>query len=611
MARPATPPATPPSTPAAPAAPAPAATTAPAGGAVAGRPLRPTSSILLKVVAALVGAVVAFSAVAEFVNAGLAGSVLDRQVRELTEGHLSTVAEAYEARERQLQVTLRNLSQLLTVEGWTAHDRRLQLVAELGRVAGNLEIEVLKLVDLEGADLSPPVNIGPGLASRSYVPEHPSAPPNSRIVPTGAGRYAQVLAVPLPQGGGPYLLVGGYAFGDAFAFELRQQVGGAASITLVAGGQVVGSTLADPQSEPPGMREGRLPEAPEEVGVGGVSNVVAYVPFSRAPDGTFEAAVGVVLPDLLGEVDRALVQTRLASIVVLTLVAVGLGWLLFRTLVAPMVGLARTAGRVAAGDTEANFGLRRPDEIGVLAESLERMRQELQARLELIAQQAADLQESSQRIVAAEDEERHRLARDLHDGIQQQLVVLRIQLGMLEDGAFAQGGAVAQQLGEQLDRAIEQLREVTQDLYPSILIDRGLAAALRTYVGRLPVSARLRCDPDELPRLTPEIESAAYFLVCEALTNALKHAAASTIEVSLRLRAGWLAVRVADDGRGFPAGDGRRGGGLQHMKDRVVAFGGVLDIDTSPGSGTSVTATFPDRRLAEPSLWRSEVGLGS
>ena len=112
-------------------------------------------------------------------------------------------------------------------------------------------------------------------------------------------------------------------------------------------------------------------------------------------------------------------------------------------------------------------------EIATLAGSLEHMRVELQARLDTIAAQAEELRESSRRIVAAQDGERHRLSRDLHDGLQQQLVVLRMQVGMLEDGDENVG-----RLGQQLDSVIEQLREVTHNLYPSILVDRGLTAAL-------------------------------------------------------------------------------------------------------------------------------------
>ncbi len=242
------------------------------------------------------------------------------------------------------------------------------------------------------------------------------------------------------------------------------------------------------------------------------------------------------------------------------LVILGLGWLLFRAIIRPLANLAATAGQVAGGDHGASFrmGPSGPrsgtagggDEIAVLAGSLEHMRVELQNRLDTIAAQADELRESSRRIVAAQDGERHRLARDLHDGLQQQLVVLRMQVGMLEDGDESVG-----RLGQQLDSVIEQLREVTHDLYPSILVDRGLTAALHSYVGRLPVSVRLTCEPEDFPRLPVELESGAYFLLGEAVTNALKHSGASTIELGLVLADGWLHVTVADDGQGFVVED--------------------------------------------------------
>ena len=165
--------------------------------------------------------------------------------------------------------------------------------------------------------------------------------------------------------------------------------------------------------------------------------------------------------------------------------------------------------------------------------------------------------------MAAQDEERQRLSRDLHDGIQQQLVVLRMQVGMLQDGIGPDGDDPTRAydaLGAELDRVIEQLREVTHNLYPSILVDRGLTAALHSYVGRLPLTTVVTCEPEDFPRLAPEIESGAYFLLGEAVTNALKHARATRIDIGLRLADGWLEVTVADDGVGFDPDQGRPAG---------------------------------------------------
>jgi signal transduction histidine kinase len=273
-----------------------------------------------------------------------------------------------------------------------------------------------------------------------------------------------------------------------------------------------------------------------------------------------------------------------------------LGWLGFRVVVGPLVHLTATAGRIARGDLDATFAGRGSDEVAVLAQSLERMRLELRSQLDTIAEQAGVLQDSSQRIVAAQDEERHRLARDLHDGIQQHLVVLRMGFGIATEAAARAPESLhasLHDLSRDLDSVIERLREVSHDLYPSILVDRGLGAALRSLLGRLPISASLVSIPDPLPRLAPEVESGAYFLVSEALANALKHAGASEITVRIELAVAWLVVEVIDDGRGFATSTQTRHGGLLHMEDRARSFGGELTIESSPGQGTRVRATFP------------------
>ncbi|MGH9153923.1 MAG: histidine kinase, partial [Acidimicrobiales bacterium] len=274
--------------------------------------------------------------------------------------------------------------------------------------------------------------------------------------------------------------------------------------------------------------------------------------------GSVPGAFGVLVDDPGKPLDRALADARLIAAALLAVLSLLVGWLFFRALVRPLFALKDTAGRIAAGDLEATFEPAGSDEVADLARSLERMRTELRAQLDLIAEQAEALRNSSHRIVAAQDEERHRLARDLHDGIQQHLVVLRMGFGLAKEAAERTPGPAARsldELGAELDAVIERLREVSHDLYPSILVDRGLAAALRSAVGRLPVPARLACRPDPLPRLPPEIESGAYFLVGEAVANALKHAGAGAITIDLELGESELRVAVRDDGRGFDAED--------------------------------------------------------
>ena len=553
------------------------------------------SSILLKVVGALVVAVMVSTVVTGLVAARLTREVLEEQADQLVRSHLSLLDEAYAERERQLTVTLRNLSQLLTSLGLTDPRRRPDLIAELGRAAGNLDLALLRLVDAEGRELAPPAGVGYLIASPSEVPAAPvSGEASSRLIRTSRGQYVQAVPIPVTSYlGSQYLLVGGFEFSDAFAYRLRRQIGNTHDVILLASDHVVGTTLSGPLDRLPDAGDQLLPSKPTVVRVGGVERLVAYKPVGRAGEPA-RASVGVLLADPVGGLNRSLANTRFVGSVLLTLLAIGLGWLLFRAVIRPLERLATTASDIAAGDVEASFGIQGTDEVGRLGTTLEHMRLELRHKLQLVAQQATALQETSHRIVAAQDDERHRLARDLHDGIQQQLVVLRMRLGLLQDAA---GSDVAtrsyEELGRELDRAIEQMREVTHDLYPSILLDRGLTAALRSYVSRLPLTARFTCAPEPFPRLPAEVESSAYFLVGEAVTNSLKHSGASEIAVSARVEGERLVVEVADDGRGFLPEDVHGRGGLLHMEDRARSLGGRLEISSEPGRGTTVAASFP------------------
>lgn len=563
-----------------------------AGGSRSVRSLLPKvrSSILLKVVGALVVAVMLSTVVTGLIAARLTREVLEEQAEDQALSHLSLLEEAYQERERELAVTLRNLGQLLTSQGLTDPRRRPDLIAELGRAAGNLELDLLRMVDGEGRELVPPAGVGYAIASPSEVPAAPvGGDPSSRLIRTTRGQYVQAVPIPV----GEYLLVGGFEFSDAFAYRLRRQIGNTDDVILVAADRVAGTTLSGGPQQPPDDGRQRLPSTPTVVRVEDDKRLVVYAPVGRANEPT-RASVGVLLADPVGRLNRSLADTRLAASVLLTLLVIASGWLLFRAVIRPLERLARTASHIAGGDMEASFGGQGTDEVGRLGAALEHMRLELRNKLELVEHQASALQETSHRIVVAQDTERHRLARDLHDGIQQQLVVLRMRLGLLQESAASPPDAAKyEELGRELDHAIEQMREVTHDLYPSILLDRGLTAALRSYISRLPVPARFTCSPEPFPRLPPEVESGAYFLLGEAITNALKHSGASEIAVSARADADALVVEVADDGRGFLPEDVRRRGGLLHMEDRARSLGGELEIASEPGGGTSVVARFP------------------
>jgi signal transduction histidine kinase len=557
-------------------------------------PPRRRSSILFRVIGALVVALAVATAVTAVVATRLTGAALDGQARQAARSHLSVLQEAYGDRERALLVSTRNLAEQLVGRGLLDPQKRPDLVAELGRSAGNLELDILRVLDAGGRDLSPPLGVGDILSAPSSPPDATvSLDAASRLMPTTNGRFVQVVPVALGSGPSRLILLAGYEFWDPFAYQLRKQIGSVDEIVLLAEGRVAGSTLPERPATPPAVTAAGdgIPAAPTVTEVAGHRSMVAYSRVSRSAGDPVGGALGVVLTNPSAGLQRSLAQTRLVSALLSALVALGLGWLLFRALIRPLVELAGTAVQVAGGDGDASFRVGGGDEIAVLAGSLEHMRVELQSRLDTIAAQAGELRESSQRIVAAQDGERSRLARDLHDGLQQQLVVLRMQVGMLEDRPPRPEGLG--HVGQQLDEVIEQLREVTHDLYPSILLDRGLAAALHSYVGRLPVSVRLSCAPEELPRLPPAVESAAYFLIGEAVTNALKHSGASTIELDLVVADGWLRVSIADDGRGFDTDGDHPRGGLLHMEDRVRSFGGGLDVSSVVGRGTRVVATFP------------------
>ncbi len=565
--------------------------------------LRLRSSVLGKVLGALVVVLVVSTSVTALVDAHLTHDAVAEQTAEVATSNLRVLQEAFTERQRTLTLSLRTVGERLVADGLTEPARRADLFARLGVEATNLQLDQLDLLNTDGTALADPVSVGKvapvlplGRSGQSFTPE-----PTSRLLRTNDGRYVQSVPVPLGSGPRPLVLLGGLRFGDELAFQLRRQLGELPNVVLVAGGRVAGSTLTESAATAPAYDRGvggRPPAKPQAVRLDGVASVVAYVSVGLSAGDPVGGALGIALDDPAAPLDRALGVRRLLTGALLAVLALILGWVLFRALTQPLVNLAATAERIAGGDLDRRFVAQGSDEIARLAGALEHMREELQAKLAVVARQTAELQESSQRIVAAQDEERRRLARDLHDGIQQELVVLRMRLGLAGDATDPE---LLQAIGAELDQTIVRLREVSHDLYPAILRDRGLAAAVRTYASRLPVESTLAVTPDPLPRVSMDIESGAYFLLCESITNALKHAAATELTITLSVAGGELRVELHDDGRGFDAagtvaaaasGASRRGG-LLHMEDRVRSFGGHLSITSAPGAGTTVVARFP------------------
>jgi signal transduction histidine kinase/uncharacterized protein YoaH (UPF0181 family) len=208
------------------------------------------------------------------------------------------------------------------------------------------------------------------------------------------------------------------------------------------------------------------------------------------------------------------------------------------------------------------------------------------------ADSRSELAASRRRIVAAADEARRRIERDLHDGTQQRLVSLALGLRAAEANVPPELGEVRAELSRTargLAVAVEELQELSRGIHPAILSQRGLGPALKALARRSTVPVSLDVTADT--RLPEPIEVAAYFVVSEALANAAKHAQASRIDVSLGRRNGSLLLSIRDDGVG--GADPTRGSGLEGLGDRVAALGGTIDIESTPGGGTSLAVTLP------------------
>jgi signal transduction histidine kinase len=208
-----------------------------------------------------------------------------------------------------------------------------------------------------------------------------------------------------------------------------------------------------------------------------------------------------------------------------------------------------------------------------------------------------DLRASRQRLVAAQDEERRRLERNLHDGAQQQLVALGVQLSLAQRQAREEAPEVAEtleRLHAQTTDALENLRDLARGVYPPLLADQGLPAAIDAQARRS--SLPVRVESDGIGRYPQEVETAVYFCTLEALQNAAKYARPQEVVVRMREEGGELVFTVEDDGQGFDQATTKLGSGLQNMSDRLAALGGELFVDSRPGQGTVV-----EGRVAVPS----------
>jgi signal transduction histidine kinase len=205
-----------------------------------------------------------------------------------------------------------------------------------------------------------------------------------------------------------------------------------------------------------------------------------------------------------------------------------------------------------------------------------------------------DLRASRQRLVAAQDAERRRLERNLHDGAQQQLVAMAVRLRLARTTAskdLAEADRMLEQLEGDVSDALENLRELARGVYPPLLADRGLAAAIEAQARRSPVPVHV--EADGIGRYPQELETALYFCTLEALQNAAKYAEAKEVAVRLAEDHGELVLSIRDDGRGFDRAETPLGAGLQNMADRLAALGGTLTVRSRPGAGTTIEGRAP------------------
>jgi signal transduction histidine kinase len=214
----------------------------------------------------------------------------------------------------------------------------------------------------------------------------------------------------------------------------------------------------------------------------------------------------------------------------------------------------------------------------------ERLQAELRARLE-------ELRGSRERVIEAGQRERQRLERNLHDGAQQRLIALSLELRLLEDRLAGDPDSARRldQARREIALSLEELRDVARGIHPAVVSGHGLAVALESLTLRAPVPVRLRVDIDD--RLPERLEVAAYYVVCESLANIGKHAHATAASIEVTREDGLLVVEVLDDGVG--GADTERGTGLRGLADRVEALGGRLRIWTPAGGGTRIRAEMP------------------
>jgi signal transduction histidine kinase len=303
----------------------------------------------------------------------------------------------------------------------------------------------------------------------------------------------------------------------------------------------------------------------------------------------------VLLGAVPGENHVVLLRGFVIALVATLIVVVPITLLLAYSMLAPLDDLLQATNRLKVGNFDVPVPELSADEYGRLGRSLNQAMAGLAERQRLARENQHLLdavRQSRARIVAASDAERRRVERNIHDGAQQRLVALSLELRMLQDRAAAreepelEGMAAA--AGTSLRAALQELRELARGLHPPVLEADGLAAAVRQLAARSPVPVTARI-PDE--RLPTAIESTAYFVLSEGLANVAKYSQASSAEVSVTRAADQLVVEITDDGIGGAVLGA--GSGLSGLADRVAALDGRLELTSPAGAGTRLRAELP------------------
>jgi signal transduction histidine kinase len=236
-----------------------------------------------------------------------------------------------------------------------------------------------------------------------------------------------------------------------------------------------------------------------------------------------------------------------------------------------------------------------------------RLEQRIRAQRELAAQYAADLQKLSAKLITAQEEERRTIARELHDEVGQVLTTIKVELSIAQNAIAAGGGRpdILENARSITDGAVQSVRDLSHLLHPALLDDLGLPEAVQWYLRGYGKRHAIRTELDHHgldSRLPSDVETAAYRIIQEALTNIAKHAHATRCRVSLERLPGTVRVVVDDDGVGFDPAEAygsnpRRGGlGLLGIRERAMQLRGVVQLDTAPGRGTRLTVELPTGR---------------